>query len=403
MPVTDVDLTVYPDECDAFGHLNQASFLALFERARWTMLGRGPGMDVFTRNEAWPAVRKTTIEYHAAAYPGDVLRFQQALTYHGRTSFTMRQVARRLRDDALVATAEFVFVTIDRDGRATPVPAEATRFLLEIGTPGEGLQRVQVNGVSVAVDLQGAGPAVLFLHGYPLDHTIWRHQIANLAGYRRIAPDLRGMGRSDAPDLGYSIATYADDCIAVLDSLGVQKAVVVGLSMGGYVAFEMVRRHRSRLAGLVLMDTRADADTVEARRQRDTAAAHAREHGPSAIADQLLPRVLGRTTLASAPQTVERIRALMAATPLAGMVGALGALRDRPDSTPLLAQLGDLPVLVVTGEEDHLTPPAQLEAMAATIPNARFRVVPGAGHLPPAEQPLATTRLLAEFLDSLQD
>ena len=94
---SEIDLTVYPDECDAFGHLNQASFLSLFERARWEMLVRGPGIDVFTRAGAWPAVRKTVIDYHAAAFPGDVLRFHQAVTHHGRTSFTMRQTARRTR------------------------------------------------------------------------------------------------------------------------------------------------------------------------------------------------------------------------------------------------------------------------------------------------------------------
>ena len=91
MPMQEIDLTVYPDECDAFGHLNQASFLALFERARWEMLARGPGMDIFSRQGTWPAVRKATIDYNAAAYPGDVLRFHQTLTHHGRTSFTIRQ------------------------------------------------------------------------------------------------------------------------------------------------------------------------------------------------------------------------------------------------------------------------------------------------------------------------
>jgi len=116
MAALEIDLTVYPDECDAFGHLNQASFLSLFERARWEMLARGPGMDVFTVQGTWPAVRKTAIDYHAPAFPGDVLRFHQALTHHGRTSFTMRQTARRVRDDILIATAEFVFVCVSRNG-----------------------------------------------------------------------------------------------------------------------------------------------------------------------------------------------------------------------------------------------------------------------------------------------
>src|SRR4026209_924602 len=126
---SEIDLTVYPDECDAFGHLNQAAFLSLFERARWEMLGRGPGMDVFTRAGAWPAVRKTVIDYHAAAFPGDVLRFHQTLTHHGRTSFTMRQTARRGSDDPLIAPAEFVFVCINREGRPIPVPEEFGTFM----------------------------------------------------------------------------------------------------------------------------------------------------------------------------------------------------------------------------------------------------------------------------------
>ena len=104
MAPPDVDLTVYPDECDSFGHLNQASFLSLFERARWEMLARGPGMDFFTRAAAWPAVRKAEIEYHAPAFPGDVLRFQTTLLHVGHTSFTLRQSARRVQGDALIAT-----------------------------------------------------------------------------------------------------------------------------------------------------------------------------------------------------------------------------------------------------------------------------------------------------------
>ena len=146
----DIDLTVYPDECDAFGHLNQASFLSLFERARWEMLARGPGMDVFTRAGAWPAVRKAVVDYHAAAFPGDVLRFHQVVTHRGRTSFTMRQTARRMKDDVLVATAELVFVCISGEGRPIPVPGEFAEFMSPQGrsTPAD-TQRLTVNGVTL--------------------------------------------------------------------------------------------------------------------------------------------------------------------------------------------------------------------------------------------------------------
>ena len=290
-------LTVYPDECDAFGHLNQAAFLSLFERARWEMLRAGPGMDVFDRTGAWPAVRRTVIEYHAAAYPGDVLRFEQELTHVGRTSFTMRQAAHRSTDDALIATAEFVFVCVSRNGRPVPVPEEFNEFMAARRRHRGELQRLAVNGVTLAVEVRGDGPAALFVHGYPFDHTIWTHQVAALEGWCRIAPDLRGMGQSDAPDLGYSMETYAADLAALLDLLGARDVVLVGLSMGGYVAFEFLRRWRERVRALVLVDTRAEADTPEGRMARDTSAATAREQGAEAVADAMLPKVLGASTL----------------------------------------------------------------------------------------------------------
>jgi len=396
MPLPEIDLPVYPNECDAFGHLNQAAFLGLFERARWEMLMQGPGWDVFTRSGAWPAVRKTVIDYHAAAFPGDILRFQQALTHHGHTSFTMRQTARRLRDDTLIATAELVFVCIDRDGRPIPVPREFGDFMSPRG--GGDAQRLTVNGVSLAVEVRGEGPAVLFIHGYPLDRSIWDHPMAALEGYRRIAPDLRGMGESDAPDLGYSVETYARDLAALLDALGIEDAVLCGLSMGGYVAFEFIRRWRRRVRGLVLMSTRAEADTAEGKRARDAAAATARERGAAVIAESMLPNVLSAATLSGAPETVERARTMMAASPVSGLVGALGAMRDRPDSTELLPTLAGLPTLILVGEEDELTPPARARAMAEAIPGARLVVIPGAGHLLPLERPDAMTKELLDFL-----
>lgn len=400
MAPAEIDLTVYPDECDAYGHLNQASFVALFERARWEMLARGPGMDFFTRQGAWPAVRKSTVEYHAPAFPGDILRFVQVLVHLGRTSFTLRQTARRLRDDSLLATAELVFVCVDAQGRPVPVPEALPQVMADKPLPGN-LRRVAVNGVNLAVDVRGQGPAVLFIHGYPLDHSIWDYPMAHLEGWMRIAPDLRGMGQSDAPDLGYSMATYADDLLALLNTLGVERAVLCGLSMGGYVAFEMLRRARERVRGLVLMDTRSEADTPELRRARDAAAAQAREGGSAAIAAGMLPKMLAAGVAAENPALVDRVRRMMEATPVAGILGAITALRDRPDSTPLLAPLGDIPTLVVVGEEDQITPRQGAQQMADAIPGSRLAVVPGAGHLTPMEKPEAATALLADFLTSL--
>jgi YbgC/YbaW family acyl-CoA thioester hydrolase len=394
---TEIDLTVYPDECDAFGHLNQAAFLSLFERARWEMLARGPGMDVFTRAGTWPAVRKTVIDYHAAAFPGDVLRFHQPLTHRGRTSFTMRQTARRGSDDTLIATAEFVFVCVNREGRPVPVPEEFGAFMSVRRDSGDA-HRLTVNGVNLAVEVHGEGPAVLFVHGYPFDRSIWRDQIDSLDGYRRIAPDLRGMGQSDAPDLGYGMGIYADDLAALLDALGVNEVVLCGLSMGGYVIFEFLRRWRHRVRALILMDTRAEGDSTEGRRARDAAAATARESGAEAVAQAMLPKVLASRSEERAPELVERVRRIMAATPVAGMVGALAAMRDRLDSTGLLPTLTGLPTLVMVGEEDVLTPLEAARRMATLIPGARLVVIPGAGHVPPLERPSETTAEIREFL-----
>jgi YbgC/YbaW family acyl-CoA thioester hydrolase len=396
MSLADVEQIVYPDDCDAFGHLSQASFLRIFERARWEVLARGPGMDVFTRHDSWPAVRKTVIDYHAPAFSGDQLRIHQALIHHGRTSFTTRQTARRV-DGTLIATAEFVFVCIDREGRPLPVPAEVGEFF-QARPSTEPADRLTVGGVRLAVEHRGSGPAILFIHGFPFDRSIWQHQIDTLTGYRRIAPDLRGMGQSDAPDLGYSMSTYAEDLLGLLDGLGEGQVVVCGLSLGGYIAFEFVRRWRERVRGLILMDTRAEPDSAEGRRARDGLISRVREQGPIAAAEAMLPRLF---TPQVSPEIIERVRKVILNTPVAGIVGALSAMRERPDSTPLLETLTGVPTLVLVGAEDAITPPTISQSMAAAIPGARLMEIPGAGHLPCIEQPVPTTRAILKFLQSL--
>jgi pimeloyl-ACP methyl ester carboxylesterase len=277
------------------------------------------------------------------------------------------------------------------------VPEEFGAFM-SVRAPDDDAHRLTVNGVSLAVEVRGEGPAILFVHGYPLDRTIWRDQIDSLEGYRRIAPDLRGMGQSDAPDLGYGMGIYADDLAALLDALGVNEVVLCGLSMGGYVIFEFLRRWRHRVRALILMDTRAEADSTEARRARDAAAATARDGGAGAVGGAMLPKMLATGSEERAPELLDRVRRMMAATPVAGMVGALAAMRDRHDSTGLLPTLADLPTLVLVGEEDVLAPPDAARRMAALIPGARLVVIPGAGHLPPVERPSETTAEIREFL-----
>jgi len=149
------------------------------------------------------------------------------------------------------------------------------------------------------------------------------------------------------------------------------------------------------------MSTRAEADSVDGRRARDAAAALARERGSSAVAESMLPKVLGPATITGQPHVAERLRELMAGTPVPGIVGALAAMRDRAGSESLLPTLAGLPTLILAGEADSIVPPDQARAMAQLIPGARLSIIPGAGHLPPLEQPSATTAALREFLDTV--
>jgi len=260
------------------------------------------------------------------------------------------------------------------------------------------LRHIEVNGVRIAYDDVGEGRAILFIHGFMFDRTIWRSQVAALESWRRIAPDQRGNGLSEAPERGYCMATYADDLAALLDALGVGRTVLCGLSMGGYVAFEFLRRHRERVAGLVIMDARAEADSPERRARRNAMIARALDSGAKALADELAPKFLSE----SAPDEMRKqLREMMERTPSNGIVGALEAMRDRPDSTPLLRTLASVPTLLLIGECDARTPRASMQAMADRIPGARFDIVPDAGHVAPLENPAAVTSRLRQFLDEL--
>ncbi len=389
-----IRFTIYPDLCDAYGHLNQAAYLSLFERARWELLARGPGIDVFERAEVWPAVRHAAVDYHAGAWPGDVLEFTTDLVRRGRTSFTLRQHAVRLHDRQLVATLEAVFVCIDRHEQPVAVPELVVAWLGRVP-----MRAALPGGMTIAWEEAGEGaPPVLFVHGYPLDRALWAAQLEGLHRHRLLAPDLRGFGdsaTSNPPAL--SIDQHADDLANFLDRLEIGRAVVVGLSMGGYVALAMAERHRDRLAGLVLVDTRAGADDAAGRAGRDATIATINGGGGRDVVRGLAPRLFTADTPASVRDPVV---ARMEAIPPEGLVAALGAMRDRPDRSDLLPTLAGLPTLVLVGSDDRITPPAEARAMAGAIPGAELVVVEGAGHLTPVERPEAVNDALQRFLDT---
>jgi pimeloyl-ACP methyl ester carboxylesterase len=256
------------------------------------------------------------------------------------------------------------------------------------------------SGPGIAFDEVGSGIPIVFIHGFPHNRTLWAPQLgALLSRARCVAPDLRGFGESDVRG-PYSMQQYADDIVGVLDRLQIDRAVVAGLSMGGYIVFELWRRYRERVRALILADTRAGADGDQARARRRELIALARSKGAEAVADAQLPAMIGKTSRDRCPDTVEGIREMMAAASVEGIVGALEAMMARPDSTPLLPTI-DVPTLIVVGEEDVPTPPKEARAMHERIPGSRLEILAGAGHVSNVERPAAFNHVVSEFLGVL--
>lgn len=252
-------------------------------------------------------------------------------------------------------------------------------------------------------DSGGAGRPLVLVHGFPLDRRIWAAQVRGLRGKARvIAPDLRGFGETPPRPGPLTIDAYALDVRDLLDELAIESAVIGGVSMGGYVALAFHRHFPHRVRGLVLVDTRAGADSLEARRARDEMAGVARMKGAGAVASRMLPKMLGRGGGPDADRLAERLRAIMEAQPVEAIAGALGAMRDRQDATESLASIR-VPALVVTGAEDQLIAPAESRALADSIPDAHLEVIPGAGHLPNFEKPDAFDAVLTRFLARLPE
>jgi 3-oxoadipate enol-lactonase len=257
-----------------------------------------------------------------------------------------------------------------------------------------------VNGIQLSYDDVGSGLPVVFLHAFPLDRSMWAPQVGALVRQARcVAPDLRGLGQSGvAPP--FSMDQYADDVAGLLDTLGTEPAVVVGLSMGGYIAFAFWRRHRTKVRALVLADTRPGADTEEGREKRRRLIEVAHSRGSATVADMQLASMVGAATRERRPDVVEAIRAMMAAAPVEGIVGALEAMMARPDSTATLATI-DVPTLIVVGAEDTLTPPAEARAMHERLRGSRLEVVSEAGHICNLERPAAFNHVVSEFVEAV--
>lgn len=260
----------------------------------------------------------------------------------------------------------------------------------------------KIRGFEMAYeDTGGSGAALLLVHGFPLDRTLWAPQVIGLRDMARvIAPDLRGLGESGLPSGDVTVDAYADDLAALLDSLGVKSAIVAGLSMGGYIAFAFYRKFPARVRGLILANTKAGADSPEGKKGRDDNAVLAREKGAGAIAERMLPKMLTPKSLAERADLKKSVNDMMARQPVPGVVGALMAMRDRPDSTPTLGTI-TVPALVITGAEDTLLPSKESELIRDGIRGAKLVILEGAAHLSNVEQPDAFNRAVKELLKTV--
>lgn len=258
--------------------------------------------------------------------------------------------------------------------------------------------KTRIRDINVAYEISGDGVPVLWVHGFPLTRDLWRPQVADLADCgRHLVPDLRGFGETDAPAGVYTMDGYAEDLSGLLDALDVRQAVVVGSSMGGYIALSFARLYPDRLLGLILADTRATADTAEAAKARRDNAAKTLREGTQAVVDGMFPKLLAPATLARNPDVAQAVREMLQAASPQGVAGALLGMADRADSTPYLKDI-TAPTLIIVGVEDAITPPKDSQQMAQAIPGSRLVELAQAGHLSNLEQPDAFNSAVRTFL-----
>jgi pimeloyl-ACP methyl ester carboxylesterase len=245
---------------------------------------------------------------------------------------------------------------------------------------------------------EGPGDPVFLLHAFPLNGRMFEPQLEVLSEERRVvAPDYPGFGRTPRTPAQPDVRYYAEGVRRLLDRLGIERVVLGGVSMGGYVAFGCLRLFPERVSGLILSNTRPEPDSEEMRENRKNMARRVAEEGVEVLIELQMERLLARDTLENDEAVVEKVRAMIFESSPNGVVAALGAMRDRPDSTPLLESI-EVPTLVIGGEEDGISSPEVMGAMAEKIPNSRHVTLARAGHLSNLETPEGFNAALKEFL-----
>jgi Predicted hydrolases or acyltransferases (alpha/beta hydrolase superfamily) len=264
------------------------------------------------------------------------------------------------------------------------------------------MTRARINGIEMAYDDAGKGQPVLLLHGFPFNRTMWRAQVEALQGaYRFITPDLRGHGETEIAETA-TMDEMAEDAAALLDELKIERAVVGGLSMGGYVTLAFYQKFPERVRALILADTRPQDDTDEAKKAREQQALKALQEGMTPIADGLLPKLIAEETFEELPEVAARLREMMHGMDARGTAAALRGMAQRKDRTALLRKI-DVPTLIIVGSRDAITPPEVSHEMQSEIRGSRLEIMEGAGHVSNLERPAEFNRALQEFLDGLQN
>ncbi|RJP31972.1 MAG: alpha/beta hydrolase [Candidatus Omnitrophota bacterium] len=242
-------------------------------------------------------------------------------------------------------------------------------------------------------------PSVVFIHAFPLNRKMWKYQVEGLSqSLHVLAPDLPGFGESPILQKNPSMTAYAESIKNFLLEKKIHKAVFMGCSMGGYVLFEIFRQYKEMVAGLILCDTRPQADTPEARVQRMETIDYVRVNGIRSLAEKMLFSLLCLETTGQTPEKVDEIKEIILSNSTEGIIQALWALASRRDSVELLQSI-DAPTLILVGREDVLTPPDLARSMQNHIKNARLDIIPNAGHLSPYEQPHLVNRSIRKFLE----
>jgi 3-oxoadipate enol-lactonase len=256
-----------------------------------------------------------------------------------------------------------------------------------------------VNGRATRYFEAGSGEPLILVHAFPLNAEMWKPQLERVpGGWRFVVPDLRGLGEGRLDEgTALTMDDYAIDIVALMDALTIDRAVLGGLSMGGYIAFAFHRFAPERVRGLVLSDTRPQGDTAEGARGRMAMLERLRTDGVGAVADELIPKLLGGTTRRLRSAVEAEVRRLIEANDAYGIAGAIHALINRPDSTPDLARIR-VPTLVVVGEEDTITPVADAEIVHRGITGSELTILPAAGHLSNLETPTEFSSTVASFL-----